>query len=778
MAENQVSDDGDEYGRYVGPDGLPSLYYKQKYDAEQETFTKAITEGRLGNPLSEYASYTYNMTLYMVTPEAYSIFLAQGQQIASQGFFVVASSGGNDSFGTPKVSEDREFFIDDVSFKTIINPKASASATMSHSFDIKIIEPYGFSFTTVLKNKIQEISQSTNVTRGNDNALQAFYVLAIKFVGYDDDGKYKNQDTIAQERGMFGQQPSFSSGITVSYFPVTFAEFSFKLDGKGTTYSIKAVPTSHQTAFGITTSQIQNPSELSGKTIGEILGDDTGNTGLMGLLNAKEKELNGQFANEYKIVINDFIKRQPIIGPERYDKLKTKGAYATTSSDSSALNSVNNFGYDPASRNFSVTKGTSIVKFIDNVILTSEYVTNSLNTIYTEDSETEAVANSDQQGLTWYMINPVVVPRVYDTNNKRNAYTITYYIDRYKIPYVRSAFVTTSKKTPYYGAYKRYQYYFTGKNTEVINFDLTYNNLYFIPGKSNTDSSQQAPSNEPVPVSPDMKTQGMDTAEAKAGNPVGSIKTNLYSPGDQATAKLQILGDPDWLMTTLGTTPNATSPREAAYGKGYSINPVTGQCFIEVNFYEGVDYDLKAGLLKVNKNLQFYSVPDTGDLEGLVFLVTEVTSNFSRGKFTQDLSLVLWPEAELRKSGALPKEGRESSTVNNSTSSYTQGFGPSTSTANTNTTPQGPNEGQAFVAQTNQSIINAITSTPTNLTTNNAGTSTVNAGQAFVAQTNQSIINTITGASTVVDDDSYAVNLINQQPAASYAGVNLGGRET
>jgi hypothetical protein len=775
MAENLVSDDGDEYGNYIGPNGLPALYYKQKNEVEQETFTKAITAGRPANPLSEFASYTYNLTLYMVTPEAYSIFLAQGQQIASNGFFVVASSGGNDSFGTPKVSEDREFFIDDVSFKTIINPKASASATMSHSFDIKIIEPYGFSFTTVLKNKIQEISQSTNITKGNNNALQAFYVLAIKFVGYGDDGNYKNQDVIAQERGLFGDQPAFSTGITVSYFPITFAEFSFKLDGKGTTYMIKGVPTSNQEAYGITTSQIQNPSELSGKTIGDILGDEEGNTGLMGLLNKKEKELKGQYANEFKIVVNDYIKRQPIIAPERYDKLKTKGAYATTSRDSSALNSVNNYGYDPASRNFSVTKGMPLVKFIDNVILTSEYVTNSLNTIYTEDSETESIANSDEQGLSWYMINPVVVPREYDALNKKNCYTITYYIDRYKIPYVRSAFVTTSKKTPYYGAYKIYNYFFTGKNTEVVSFDLTYNNLYFIPGKSNTNSTTQTPSADSVPVSPDMKTQGMDTAEAKAGNPVGSIKTNLYSPGDQATARLQILGDPDWLMTTLGTTPNATSPREAAYGRGYSINPVTGQCFIEINFYEGVDYDTSTGTMKINKNLQFYSTPNTGDITGLVFLVTEVTSTFSRGKFIQDLTLVLWPEAELRKSGAIPNEGRE--TTNIGTNTPNQGFGVSSSSGTTNNQPQTPNEGEIFVNQTNQSIRNAITSAPTNLVTNNTVAGTLNEGQIFNAQTNQSIVNAITNNTTVVDDDSYAVNLINNQPAASYAGINFGGRE-
>ena len=769
MAENQAQDDGVEaIPRTIDPEtGLPRLGVIQYYDKDK-SFTQAIADGRMENPLRELASYTYNLTLYMVTPEAYTIFLAQGQQIASKGFYVVATSGGSDAQGTPRIKDDREYFIDDVSFKTVVNPKASASATMSHSFDIKIIEPFGFSLTSVLKAKIEQISNETAVTKGNTDPMQAFYVLAVKFIGYDDLGTYRIADTLSLEKGSAGLQSTAQQAFTVSYFPLTIAEFNFKLDGKGTTYNIKAVPTSIQEAYSITRSQIQNPSELAGTTIGEILGDAEGNTGLMGLLNKKEKELNGDKANVYKIVISDGIKNQKIISPERYDKLKSKGAYATNSRESSALNSVNNYGYNPASRNFSVTKGTPIVKFIDNVILTSEYVTNSLNTIYTNDSETEAVPNSDEQGLSWYMINPVVTPRGYDDAKKRNIYTITYYIDRYKIPYVRSVFVTNSKKTPYYGAYKKYNYYFTGKNTEVINFEMTYNNLYFIPGKSNTTSTPQTPSSEPVKSSPDMKTQGMDTEEAKAGNPVGSIKTNLYSPGDQATATLQILGDPDWLMTTIGTTPNATTPREAAYGKGYSINPVTGQCFIEVNFYEGVDYDLSTGLLKVNKNIQFYSVT-TDSIAGIVFLVTEVTSYFSRGKFTQNLNLVLWPEAELRKSGVITNDGREtaSASVNTDAQGFSSSTTPAVQTTEANTTL---NQGQAFVAQTNQSIVNTITgvSNSATMAATPAQIDTIQSGGVSVAFNQTANYY----AASVVDDDSYTTSTLANQ----FIDVNQEGR--
>jgi hypothetical protein len=164
-------------------------------------------------------------------------------------------------------------------------------------------------------------------------------------------------------------------------------------------------------------------------------------------------------------------------------------------------------------------------------------------------------------------------------------------------------FVDPANKTDYYGPYKVYDYYFTGNNTEVLNFETSYSALYFLPGGSDDQKQQSNDGLNNTPVVPGAKNISMENSASKGGIPVGSIKTNLYSPGDQIKAKLQIMGDPDYLMTSIGTASNASTPREAAYTNNLAINPVGGQIFIEINFYEGTDYNISTGLLSINKNI-------------------------------------------------------------------------------------------------------------------------------------------------------------------------------
>jgi hypothetical protein len=100
-----------------------------------------------------------------------------------------------------------------------------------------------------------------------------------------------------------------------------------------------------------------------------------------------------------------------------------------------------------------------------------------------------------------------------------------------------------------------------------------------------------------------------------------------------------------------------------------SINPNGGQIFIEINFFEGTDYDINSGLLKINKNIEFYlpntqpenvlSDEDDGRVTGLVYMVLSVVSSFSKGRFTQDLDLVLWSDPTVKKTKGVNSQGRE-----------------------------------------------------------------------------------------------------------------------
>lgn len=795
--ENAANDDQPLFVEISGVGQIDdTVYVESSGGTIVENYASAVNKSRKGNPLNEYASFTYHLTLYMVTASGYISFLESGGTKVGEGFYVIAESGGTALNTVPaRAFPDREFFIDDLTFKTYCNTKATESPVGSIDFEFKITEPYGFSFTSLLKAKAAEITRGSSIPNEdqNLNPLKQFYVIGVKFFGYTDEGDNKTIDVLASQQG----PQKGVDGLFPSYYPVTIKDFSFRLDGRSTTYTIKASPLSLQEAFGVKRGQIQNDFQVTGKTVRDVLigNDDSGDSGKPGIkgiievMNKKEQELvtdgKAKIANVFKIQIDDdSILNAELTDTARFDKSKTAMLNIDSSDGISGKNTNNNFKFDPNTRTIAVSTGMSIVKFIDNTILTSTYITDALNTVYTEDAITQSTPNAGGgKILKWFMINPVAKPIGYDTIRRDYSYEITYNIAPYELPYVKTSFVKQQSKSKYPGPYKRYEYYFTGKNTQVLNFETTYNRLYFLPGSADSQQDPNAKSSTgDSSTAPGQKNAGMENQLGKAGIPVGSIKTSIYSPGDQTSAKISILGDPDLLMTSLGVSKNASTPDEAAFGPNQGINPLGGQVFIEINFYEGVDYDDRTGLLKVNDNIEFFRYSDEikDTINGIVYMVLSVDSTFSKGKFTQDLKLTQWIDPNQDSSSQTDDGGRETTNSNGQGfplatdqvgATNTTGFNASPTPTNQETTPE-LNEEQQQLNNTNQSILTSIQP------------SAQTAGQQFVSGTNPSIVNTLTQApgqevttrsvqTTVVDDDS-----ITTQPALSYAANHLSGRET
>jgi hypothetical protein len=144
------------------------------------------------------------------------------------------------------------------------------------------------------------------------------------------------------------------------------------------------------------------------------------------------------------------------------------------------------------------------------------------------------------------------------------------------------------------------------------------------------------------------------------GAAVSSVRTTLYDPGSFATAKVQILGDPDYLMQEVAT---GSTGLNKAYSRfyndgGFTINPTGGQVFIEIDFKEGVDYssdeftDSLAGVdglqsvggtLAINDSILFwdYNPEARKIIKGISYKLISVTNNFKNGAFTQTLSAVI-----------------------------------------------------------------------------------------------------------------------------------------
>ena len=121
------------------------------------------------NPLASFSSYTYQITLYMITPDAYDAFIQSGRnninainnaanpQVATEiennmsGAYIIAQSGGINN-KTSKRAFDLDFYIDDLKINTTTNAKAKKTSSNDTEMSFNIYEPYGFSFISKLNN--------------------------------------------------------------------------------------------------------------------------------------------------------------------------------------------------------------------------------------------------------------------------------------------------------------------------------------------------------------------------------------------------------------------------------------------------------------------------------------------------------------------------------------------------------------------------------------------------------------------------------------------------
>jgi hypothetical protein len=234
--------------------------------------------------------------------------------------------------------------------------------------------------------------------------------------------------------------------------------------------------------------------------------------------------------------------------------------------------------------------------------------------------------------FAWYRIGTQVTPKGYDPKRNDYAYKITYQVSMYKVYGVRSDYFPVSRKN---GVHKQYKHWFTGQNSQILTFEQDFNYLFYNTVNANNRTSTPY-GREQEKNSWQTRSNISDQGQpGKTNEPGANAAAYLYSPADQARVKMSIVGDPAWLQQ--GELWNGLQGKKI-YSNNFltdgTINFENQEVLFEIEFNTPVDYDMDTGLMNPNQNARpNYNV--------YVYKATEVTSNFSRGRFTQDLDGVL-----------------------------------------------------------------------------------------------------------------------------------------
>lgn len=359
-------------------------------------------------------------------------------------------------------------------------------------------------------------------------------------------------------------------------------------------------------------------------------------------------KLRAKYYNQLKIIEN--LKKE-------LDNLNSEGNRLENNKEGIFEKTFKAYGEDR--ENWQFKKGTTLEQNIHTIITDSRYAK-------VLDEETDVFVKTGF--IKWYKIEKYAIPYGYDTYYNREVYEIHYAIQPFYVHYSQIPGPTEGMnyEQAKQFAVREYNYIFTGKNTDVMEFNLDFNNLFFAAGQYRPKNDSEAstaevtekknykrPSeiitqayNNRVGNKKTQPVQEKDTTTANTSTPNNANQTArmlnevlFNNPGEKALLKAEIgiIGDPVYIVGSgIGNRPIIRAD-ELETGNG-EMNSFSREVDIIFNFSSAYDYptsdELKEGKSTMKLNQSIYS--------GLYKLLT-IDSNFSQGVFSQTLTAARRP---------------------------------------------------------------------------------------------------------------------------------------
>ena len=366
-------------------------------------------------------------------------------------------------------------------------------------------------------------------------------------------------------------------------------------------------------------------------------------TGLIAALNAywgQLAESKGFIPDKYEIQFADpLLMNAKVAPPGPLDKSFAGGPPQQTAAEELLPEKQN---MSPGVRQRSATAGQQIVQFIDTVLRNSNYITDQQKVVWNGKTNTWEANGKPAQNFAWFNISCQAEQLQYDPKQNDFAYRLTYIIAPYQIPVLSEYFDNTGFR----GVHKTYNYWFTGQNTQILEFEQAYNNAWtqaltsdisVRAGNESTASlvnSREQWKKRYMPAS-NQPRQGGDGKTFEAG---ANAADYLYTT-DTATINLKILGDPAWIPPP--TNIQAGQFTTSAFFPDGSINTSSSAPYFEFAWNKPVDYDLNTGLMDPGQNnfrTNYVSTNAGHAQQAISYTATTVKSIFRGGRFSQELS--------------------------------------------------------------------------------------------------------------------------------------------
>lgn len=621
------------------------------------------------NPMHRYASWSYSTSLWWLDLDDFKQLgeitdIGQGTNFPLARSYVIAEDSGLYPYRRLPTVKGLNYNIQNIEFDSTIAPTSQTKSASTLTGSMTVVEPYG----VTLIDSLVQMSINTN-----SNYTDRPYMIQIDFTGYDDAGN---------------PLPSSQTNIYRKRFPIRITGFKVEVTSKGTEYRIEFAGANGAASPGGAgapeySSVPKNITVLAG-TVEEFFSKTNKNSFTAQINEFWRKEAEAkkvQYADTIAFEIDPGIARTRIVAPKQ-----------------ASIQQANPTGnqIDLSSAAFSIPAGTQIQQVIEQVLTQSDYIIGQIGLDKQNDHPSDVQANLTDPLRTYKTTARMSyvgrdasgneVPGAFD--NVRNSYPkkFTYIINQYvTFSNKHPAGPTLADPRPY--TVKEYNYLYTGKNVDIVDLKINFDNTFF--NAVNVYTNQVAATNATAStaiesilskaatmvLSPQLlgsigiipnlgktpnltpqryknvvndqrETLGMNIignpAAQTAANMMKSMYTSLGS--DMVVVDLTIVGDPTLLKQDdclYVPSPISSSIFNGALsqfdlsGKYGQIAMDKGEVFVGLTINTPVDIDTEAQ----NQGLMTPPIGSTPSMFSGTYRIIKIRSRFSGGKFEQVLQM-------------------------------------------------------------------------------------------------------------------------------------------
>lgn len=476
-AENRKKDEQEASGlSAVSEEELNRRLSELSYN-QDEIIRKLISgEHFQDNPANEFKNLTYHWRLFTTVDQDLLTELTSESTMAD--FYKRVSELKQVTIAETGVTG---FNVDGVTITSLVGTDYLSGSTMFQNFEIKITEPNGAIFLDALRNAAVEV--------GTRNYQKCFYYLELTFKGYREDGSI--------ELKPFANLPNGGKWL----WSLILSDIEVNVTAGGGTYTLSMI-NQNDSFTSSRLNIIPYTVNIKGDTLGQFMDD------MCEKLNNYYRVMRG---GETIVFKNKF---HPIAGLMTADEVRaipvSYESKEVNESRSEGMSVTNQISLLQETRTAHIPSGFTVADVLDAVLQSCETAQNlvkgtKINAFYVNESS-EKINQDGFRNSVLFRVEPEIRHPNYDPIFNEYYKEVTLHIyGFYHHTAVLSRFDTLLETNAQKAIIadlaarnflrKRYEYLFTGQNTEVLEMDLGFklNWAALLPRFTDASSDQVAP---------------------------------------------------------------------------------------------------------------------------------------------------------------------------------------------------------------------------------------------------------------------------------------------